>query len=467
MDTREWVSLLSVAGPIVGGLATLGLVIGGLVRHFSRKLSKAEVRARRAEKEREEAASQAKEAKLLAERARQEREQAERDRVELLTQLDRLTSAAKKNHEVATHNFQVCKKAKERVELLQKAVKQYQAQIDVVAKQDGRVWLAPHLAKPPEFMPLVKRHSRRPVIISVFNLKGGVGKTTLTANLGGYLACCLAKSVLLLDLDHQRSLTQTVFTTEKRKAAAAAKRTVQDLLHPGATGEDVQKVAEQVQGDGFERLWLVGNSDADDGHGNPQNLDDLEMDLLGKWLVDPAKCDIRYLLRGALHSPVIQDRYDYVLIDCPPRLTTACVNALAASDFLLIPAQADQVSSRSVPHLLKRLRTLRDAGVLPDLNSLGVVANMVSADVDKPHSREVKLLETTANAASKRWVHPVRLLKNKIRQSDYYPACQRESDRRLRLPSVAVAAIREQYEKLTKELEGIIHESIGVAGVSS
>src|SRR5207253_2061743 len=133
------------------------------------------------------------------------------------------------------------------------------------------------------------------------------------------------------------------------------------------TGEELRRAAEQVQGDGFERLWVVGNSDADDGLGNTQTLDDLEMELLAKWLLDPAKGDVRYLLRAALHSPAIQEQYDYVLIDCPPRLTTACVNALAASDFLLIPAQADQVSSRSVPHLLKRLKTLREAGVLPDL----------------------------------------------------------------------------------------------------
>jgi hypothetical protein len=79
----------------------------------------------------------------------------------------------------------------------------------------------------------------------------------------------------------------------------------------------------------------------------------------------------------------------------------------------------------------------------------------------------VKLLETTAGAASKRWGSAVRLLKSKIRHSDFYPACQQEADQRLRLPSVAVEAIREQYEKLTKEMEGYIHESLGVAGVSS
>jgi chromosome partitioning protein len=194
-----------------------------------------------------------------------------------------------------------------------------------------------------------------------------------------------------------------------------------------------------------------------------QNLDDLEMDLLGKWLLKPAGYDIRYLLRAALHSDVIQERYDYVLIDCPPRLTTACINALAASDYILIPAQAEQVSAGSVYHLLRRLRPLREGGVIPDLKVLGIVGNMVSAEAHQANSREAKLLRQLEAPASDHWGNKVRLLKARIRYSDYYAKYNRDAYEKghVQLPVIAVEAIREQYEKLTKEIEGYIHEDLG------
>jgi chromosome partitioning protein len=299
----------------------------------------------------------------------------------------------------------------------------------------------------------------------VFNLKGGVGKTTLTANLGGYLANCRERWVLLLDLDHQRSLTQLLFTTERRRVASAARRTVQDFLLSCHSGEELHRVAEQIPGQGFDRFWAVGNADAVPECGPQRNLDDLEMRMLGNWLINPNGIDIRFFLRQALHADVIQERFDYVLIDCPPRLTTACINALAASDYLLVPAQAEPVSARSVPHLLRRLRELRDVGVLPDLRVLGIVPNMVSADAGNPTSMEAQVLSNTAAVATQLWGHPVSVLSSRIRRSDFYATCQRDSEHRLRLPSVVVGAIREQYGELTNEIEERINENLGVAGV--
>src|SRR5262249_50883011 len=62
----------------------------------------------------------------------------------------------------------------------------------------------------------------------------------------------------------------------------------------------------------------------------------------------------------------------------PPRLSTACINALAACDFVLVPALLDAVSARSVPNLLRTVRRLRSPSLFPNLRCLGAVANKVT-----------------------------------------------------------------------------------------
>jgi cellulose biosynthesis protein BcsQ len=343
-------------------------------------------------------------------------------------------------------------RAKECIEEQRQSLEAHQGRIKSVAAHNGRVWLTPPLTKPPEFVPLAERRTR---IISILNLKGGVGKTTLTANLGGYLADCHEKWVLLLDLDHQRSLTQLMLSTKKRQTAANDGNTIQDFLLSTRTGKELRKAALHLEAEGLSRCWLLGNSDAEPGFGTEHNLDDVEMSLLARWLVNPTEPDVRYLLRPALHSREIQERFGYVLIDCPPRLTTACVSALAASDFVLIPTEAEQVSARSVPHLLRRLRELRNEKILPELRILGIVANMVSAEVDKSTSLEAKVLRETEGLAKAAWGESVRVLAAKIRESDTYATAQRDIDGKgLSLPGVG--RVREQYKKLTEEIEGLI-----------
>ena len=79
-----------------------------------------------------------------------------------------------------------------------------------------------------------------------------------------------------------------------------------------------------------------------------------------------------------------------VLIDCPPRLSTACINALAASDFILVPVLPDATSARSVPNLLRTLKRLRSEAIFPHLNVLGVVANGVKFYADRPIAQQAE-----------------------------------------------------------------------------
>src|SRR5215475_11601413 len=102
------------------------------------------------------------------------------------------------------------------------------------------------------------------------------------------------------------------------------------------------------------------------------------MRLMARWMFDRGGADVRLFLRQALHDATLQARgYHSVLIDCPPRLSTACINALAASDFILVPVLLDATSARSVPNLLRTLARLHRETLFPHLNCLGVVANEV------------------------------------------------------------------------------------------
>ena len=469
MDLRDMLEIVGKVGPVVVGLATIAGAFLWLVK-LTRKLRRAATRAKKAEKEREEALK----AKEDAERKRNEAQQElvdtrkktkeEKDRADRYFKdgMNLKGQVAELGTSLATAN--------EKVKEQQKNLERYEARLASVAECGGRVWQVPIIVKRPEFVPLQKRRTR---IISVVNLKGGVGKTTITANLGGYLAKHLKKRVLLIDLDHQRSLTQLLFSTEQRTSAAISRRTIQDFLLSTRSGSSFRAVAQQLSG--LDLCSLIGNSDSEQGYGTRQNLDDLEMEFLCKWLVNPASDDVRFLMQPALHSEEVcgvSKGFDYVLLDCPPRLTTACVNALAASDFVLIPAQAEPMSARSVPHLLRRLRELCDAQVLPDLKVLGVVANMVSPKVDDIASKEARVLRGIEGLALKAWGSPVNLFKAKLRDSEFYASAPRKLEEANKLSfAVDVEAVRLQYELLMKEIEEVIerhiHEHRGVASVSS
>jgi cellulose biosynthesis protein BcsQ len=355
-------------------------------------------------------------------------------------------------------------KAQQRAAGYSKKVKQLRAQLNGVIGQDGRVWHKSVPADAPHFVPLA---DRKMPIISVLNLKGGVGKTTITANLAGYLGRTVGKRVLMIDVDHQRSLSQTVLSNADRQSASVAGRTVQHFLaSPARDGNALAAATETVPN--MKNCWVVTNIDPDPAYGIAQSLDDLEMHLMGEWLVNPESPDVRFLMRQALHSEAVRARFDFVLFDCPPRLTTACINALTASDFLLIPVQAEAVSIRSVQHLLMRLKDLREVGALADLRVLGMVANMMSSKAADRSTHETKLLEQTAAAAERTWGEPVRVFQTKLTREVRYAEATRElSDGRELKLAIGYPSIHRQYQELMSELEGHIHESRGVAGVSS
>jgi len=231
----------------------------------------------------------------------------------------------------------------------------------------GYIIKAKALQARPKFKLLEER--RRP-IISVAALKGGVGKTTITAHLAGALAR-KGYRVLLVDLDLQGSLTGLMLPPGKINERSKANRLMQDFFTT-ATANTFTELTDYIvavpQPKGVSgTISIAPTSD---------KLAYAELNLMLGWLLKQGERDARFLLRRALHLHGANADYDIVLLDCPPVLNISCANALAASDYLLIPTLLTTKSLERVPVLVK---AIQEADFLQQLNPhlrlLGVVAN--------------------------------------------------------------------------------------------
>ena len=261
-----------------------------------------------------------------------------------------------------------------------------QTRIGLLESFDGKLWDRELLAEPPKFVSAVTRKTR---FVAIANLKGGVGKTTVAADAGAMLAK-RGKRVLLVDLDFQGSLTRLCIGYTALRDLVKKGETVSALFGPptGTAEEWLARVIRPVVG--FPEAQLAGHpaDAAAAGSGSGvldfiaafDDLADVELREEVRWFVT-RKTDVRFAFRRLMHAPAILDRYDYVFFDCPPRLTTASVNALACADGLVIPATLDQQSIQAIP------RTLRWLQRLPQVSHArlwGLVANQVKFFNGKP-----------------------------------------------------------------------------------
>lgn len=202
---------------------------------------------------------------------------------------------------------------------------------------------------------------KRPKIIAVANQKGGVGKTTTAINLGTALAA-VEKRVLLVDLDPQgNASTGLGIDADKRKISTY------DLLLSDAKPEDVV-CDTQVPG------LLIAPATTD--------LSSADVELAAS---ESRATRLRNILRnGALDV----FNLDYVLIDCPPSLNLLTVNAMVASDSVLVPLQAEFFALEGLSQLMLSIREVRQTANR-DLRIEGVVLTMF--DTRNNLSRQVEL----------------------------------------------------------------------------
>lgn len=202
--------------------------------------------------------------------------------------------------------------------------------------------------------------SGRPVL-TVLNFKGGVGKTTVAANLAAYFDSIGAR-VLLLDFDYQGSLTDYVIYKHEGNLQLGAAT----ILDPERSVDEVVASLERPVQE-FKNTDVLAAA---------YSLNRTENRTLYRWLFRAHRSDIRFLLHDRLKSPQFRSRYDLVIIDAPPRITTASINAIAASSHILVPTILDGLSTSAASNTLELIFKLRDR-IAPALQVMGVVPTMV------------------------------------------------------------------------------------------
>ncbi len=182
-------------------------------------------------------------------------------------------------------------------------------------------------------------------IVAIVNQKGGVAKTTTTVNLSTALSV-MDKKILVIDLDPQgNSSTGFGISQQDRKV------TIYQVLIGSKT------IEEAIIPTNIPNLQLITAN---------TNLSGAESDLLS---IKKREYLLSYLLNKLVN------KYDYIIIDCPPSLNLLTVNALVACDYVLIPMQCDFYSLEGLSHLLKTIEII-ERNLNPKIKIAGILFTM-------------------------------------------------------------------------------------------
>ena len=198
-------------------------------------------------------------------------------------------------------------------------------------------------------------------VIAVVNQKGGVGKTTTSINLSASLGI-LGKKVLLIDLDPQGNATTGV---------GIEKKNLDNSIYEVLTFKsEIEKAIIKTKS---VNLSIVPAY---------LNLAGAEMELIElerKYRDTDQKFNRVMRLRDELER--VKDKYDYILIDCPPSLGILTTNALAAANSVLIPVQCEYYALEGIMQLINTIM-LAQRKVNPNLDIEGVLLTMLSVNTN-------------------------------------------------------------------------------------
>jgi cellulose biosynthesis protein BcsQ len=250
---------------------------------------------------------------------------------------------------------------------------------DSVSPKGRGPWLAIKLTTPPDYHDRMESAVTTTPVVVCANLKGGVGKTTITANIAASFARKMQsvgemRPVLAVDLDYQGSLSSMLFVGTRQRLRegdlSPASRLVEGLAFSNpqpVTWMDNPDIEQREQRNVQQVPGLMGVNAYYD-------LADTEDRVRVLWAIGEQTKDPRYFLYQLLHSDAFRSQFSMVFIDAPPRLTTGCVQALVASTHLLIPTILDELSADAVAYFARQLVRYED--LWPHLRVLGIIGSM-------------------------------------------------------------------------------------------
>jgi len=183
------------------------------------------------------------------------------------------------------------------------------------------------------------------------NQKGGVAKTTCTHNLGVALAN-KGKKVLLVDFDSQASLTISVGLEPLHN-----ENNIVSVLKKN--GKPITECVTELN----PNLYIVTSI---------IDLAQLEMEMM-------TRASREKILDRALSA--VKNKYDYILIDCPPQLSILTINALSSADGVIIPVKTDYLAYRGLTQLEETISEIQEL-INPELKNLGVIATFYEMKVN-------------------------------------------------------------------------------------
>lgn len=206
-------------------------------------------------------------------------------------------------------------------------------------------------------------------VVSLINMKGGVGKTTLAIGLAWQIA--KTKKVLLVDIDPQFNATQWLVPAEDYFQWIHDKKTVFDVFQPDSIGSSGVSGFRQAARPSSLNLSDVAITLTHSG----VSLDFIPS-ILDLMTLDAAPRGTENRLKGFLDT--IKNKYDYVLIDCPPTASLFSYSAYLASDSYLVPIKPDPLSVLGLPLLERAVEDYRNRSG-HTVNRLGLVLTQVRA----------------------------------------------------------------------------------------
>ncbi|HBJ2608569.1 ParA family protein [Clostridium botulinum] len=208
-------------------------------------------------------------------------------------------------------------------------------------------------------------------VTSIINMKGGVGKTTITINLAYYLAAKLNKKVLIIDFDPQANASSAYLEYEKYDKLLDDRKVISEIF------TDIDRIVGPITKRNPKLLTLndlTTNVRTFDGGGK---IDLVASELeLSKVLERTGGGAIEERLELLLSDK--KEAYDYILIDCSPTYSVLTNNSLRASNYVLIPVKPDPFSARGIPLLLGKINQHNSVNKTKKVEVLGIVFNMIN-----------------------------------------------------------------------------------------